>query len=225
MITVVLADDHNIVRQGIRALLDGETDITIIGEAVNGLEAVEIVGQLQPDILVLDLMMGGVNGLEVTRRIRGYSEKTGIVILSMYGDKSYVVEALRCGAKAYVLKDSTADELVNAIRNVAAGRRYLSSTLSKEAINAYMKKTQATMASHVETSTNDLTNREWEVLHLVAHDHTNAEIATWLGITEHTVKIHRGSMMRKLGLRSHTQLIRYAIEHEIITMDKPSAAI
>ena len=225
MITVVLADDHNIVRQGIRALLDGETDISIIGEAVNGLKAVETVGRLQPDILVLDLMMGGVNGLEVTRRIRGYSEKTGIVILSMYGDKSYVVEALRCGAKAYVLKDSTADELVNAIRNVAAGKRYLSSTLSKEEVNAYMKKTQATMATNVKTSNNELTNREWEVLHLVAHDHTNAEIATRLGITEHTVKIHRGSMMRKLGLRSHTQLIRYAIEHEIITMDKPSAAI
>jgi len=171
----------------------------------------------------LDLMMGGVNGLEVTRRIRGYSEKTGIVILSMYGDKSYVVEALRCGAKAYVLKDSTADELVNAIRNVAAGKRYLSSTLSKGAINAYMKKTQATMAG--QDLTNDLTNREWEVLHLVTHDHTNAEVATRLGITEHTVKIHRGSMMRKLGLQSHTQLIRYAIEHEIITMDKPSAAI
>ena len=215
MINVILADDHNIVRQGIKALLEAEEDIRIVGETDNGLGAVEMVGRLQPDVLVLDLMMGGVNGLEVTRRVRGYSGKTGIVILSMYGDESYVVEALRRGAKAYVLKGSTADDLVSAIRSVVVGKRYLSSALSEQAINAYMKKTQAVMG---DTSV-DLTNREWEVLHLVAQDHTNAEIAHRLGIAEHTVKIHRHSMMRKLGLSSHNQLIRYAIKHKIINLD------
>lgn len=215
MITVVLADDHTIVRQGIKALLETEKDISIVGETDNGLGAVEMVGQLQPDILVLDLMMGGVNGLEVTRRIRCYSENTGIVILSMYGDESYIVEALRSGAKAYVLKDSTADDLVAAIRTVAAGRRYLSSTLSEQAINAYMKKTQPVTAE----SFNDLTKREWEVLNLVAQDYTNGEIAKKLGIAEHTVKIHRRSMMHKLGLSTHNQLIRYAIKNKIITLD------
>ena len=220
MITVVLADDHTIVRQGIRALLEAEKDISIVGETDNGLGAVDMVGQLQPDILVLDLMMGGVNGLEVTRRMRGYSENTGIVILSMYSDESYVVEALRNGAQAYVLKDSTADDLVAAVRTVAAGRRYLSSTLSEQAINAYMKKTQPVTAENF----SDLTKREWEVLNLVAQDYTNAEVARRLGIAEHTVKIHRGSMMHKLGLSTHNQLIRYAIKNKIITLDEELAS-
>jgi two-component system response regulator NreC len=215
MITLVLADDHHVVRQGLRALLEAEPDLQVIGEAADGLETVRLVVNLRPDILVLDLMMGGISGLEVARQVSKRSPKTGVVILSMYGNEAYVLEALKAGAKAYVLKESTAGELVKAVRAAVAGRRYLSSSLSERAIEAYVEKSKETVLDPYDT----LTTREREVLHLAAQGRTNADMATRLFISRRTVEVHRANVMRKLGLRTQAQLISYAIRRGILPPD------
>lgn len=144
MTTVVLADDNQFVRESVHALLEAEPGFCVIGEAGDGLEATRLVERLHPDVLVLDLMMPGMNGLEVARRVAAHSPKTIVVILSMYGNESYVAEALQAGAKAYVLKESTASELVRAVQEAATGRVYLAPPLSREAIDAYVRRTKAT---------------------------------------------------------------------------------
>jgi DNA-binding NarL/FixJ family response regulator len=215
MITLVLAEDHHIVRQGIRSLLEAEADFKVIGEVSDGLEAVRMVDSLHPDILVLDLMMKGLNGLEVARQVSKQSPKTAIVILSMYNNEAYVLEALRAGAKGYVLKDSTAAELVKAVREAVIGRHYLSASLSERAIENYIEKNKETYLDPYDT----LTTREREVLHLAAQSCTNAEIAERLYISRRTVEVHRANVMRKLGLRSQPQIIRYAIKRGILPPD------
>ena len=162
--TIVLADDHHVVRQGLRTLLETEPDFGVVGETGDGLEAVDLVGQLQPNVLVVDLMMPSLNGLEVTGRVRERSPQTQIIILSMYSNEAYVLEALRNGAAGYVLKDSNSDDLIKAVREAVIGRRYLSPPLSELAIEAYSQKSKATNLDIYET----LTSREREVLHLAA---------------------------------------------------------
>jgi DNA-binding NarL/FixJ family response regulator len=215
MTKIVLADDHQLVRQGLRALLEVESDIRVIGEAGDGLEAVRLVERLNPDVLVLDLMMPGINGLEVTRQLKKSSFQTAIVILSMYADEAYVLEALGNGASAYVLKDSNASDLVHAVREVAAGRRYLSPPLSDRAIEVYQETARATALDKYET----LTTREREVLHLSAEGCTSSEIATRLGISARTAETHRTHLMGKLGLHTQVELIRYALRRGIIQLD------
>jgi len=215
MITLVLAEDHHIVRQGIRSLLEAEADFQVIGEVSDGLEAVRMVENLHPDVLILDLMMGGLNGLEVTRQVSKQSPKTSIIILSMYNNEVYVLEALRAGAKGYVLKDSTADELVRAVREAIIGRHYLSDSLSERAIEKYIEKSKETYLDPYDT----LTTREREILHLAAQSYNNAEIAERLFISRRTVEVHRANAMRKIGLHSQTQLIRYAIKRGILPPD------
>jgi two-component system response regulator NreC len=215
MTTIVLADDHRIVRQGLRALLEAEADFSLVGETGDGLEAVRLAERLRPDVVVLDLMMPGINGLEATRQIRNCCPKTHVVILSMHADEAYVLEALKNGASGYVLKDSSADDLARAVRGVVAGRRYLSAPLSERAIEVYMQKAQETPLDAYE----ELTNREREVLHLVAAGHSNAEIAEQLSISSRTVETHRANMMHKLNLNSQTDLIRYALKRGIIPME------
>jgi len=215
MTTIVLADDHHVVRHGLRALLAAEPDFEIIGEAADGLETVRLAESLRPNILLVDLMMGGINGLEVTRQVTKRVPETAVVILSMYGNQGYVVEALRGGAKAYVLKESTAEELVRAIHEVAAGRHYLSSSLSERVIEGYIRKPEASGLDPYDT----LTAREREVLHMAAHGNTSAEIADQLFISRRTVEIHRANVMRKLGLHNQTQLLRYALQRGILPPD------
>jgi two-component system response regulator NreC len=212
MTTIVVADDHHVVRQGIKSLLEEVTDFQVIGQAADGLEVVQLVERVQPDVLVLDLMMHGINGLEVTREVKKSSPRTAIVILSMYGNEAYVLEALRAGAQAYVLKESTSDELIHAVREVTAGRRYLGSTLSEHAIEAYMQKVEGSALEPYYT----LTTREREVLHMVAQGCTNTDIAKRLYISRRTVETHRSNMMQKLGLHTQTDLIRYALQQGII---------
>jgi two-component system response regulator NreC len=212
MITVVLADDHHVVRQGLRSLLAAESDLQVIGEAADGLEATQLVERLKPDILVLDLMMRGIGGLEVTREVSKRSPETRVVILSMYGNEAYVLEALRAGAKAYVLKEATSAELVRAIHEAVVGRRYLSSSLSERALEAYIQKTKEVVLDRYDT----LTTREREVLHLAAQGCTSADIATRLYISRRTVEAHRARMMQKLGLHTQTDLIRYALQRGIL---------
>lgn len=213
--TIVLADDHHVVRQGLRSLLEAEPDFSVVGETGDGLEAAQLVERLQPDVLVLDLMMPGLNGLEVTRQVSQRSRQTHVVILSMHANEAHVLEALRAGAAAYVLKESTSAELVRAVREAVAGRRYLSPPLSERAIEAYMKKAESAALDPYEM----LTAREREVLHLVVEGHTSAEIADRLFISRRTVETHRANLMRKLDLRTHTDLIRYALQRGILPME------
>ncbi len=215
MTTIVLADDHHIVRQGLRALLEVEADFNIVAEAGDGLEALQLVEQLSPNVLVLDLMMPGLNGLEVTRQLSKHSPRTSIVILSMYANEAYVLEALANGAAAYVLKDSHSADLVHAVREAASGRRYLSPPLSDRAIEVYQAKAKAATLDRYET----LTTREREVLQLIAEGHTNTDIASRLGISARTVETHRSNLMHKLVLHTQADVIRYALRRGIIPME------
>ena len=210
--TILLADDHRIVRQGLRALLAGESDFEVVGEADDGREALELVKRLNPDVLVLDLMMPGLNGLEVARQLPRQSPGVRVVVLSMYDDEGFVLEALANGVSGYVLKDSNSSDLVHAVREVAAGRRYLSPPLSDRAIEAYQQRAKVGALDKHET----LTTREREVLQLSAEGHTNSEIAARLGISTRTAETHRSRVMHKLGLHTQSDLIRYAIRRGII---------
>lgn len=216
MATIILADDHPIVRRGLRAVLESEKGFQLIGEAGDGLEAVRIVENLRPDILIADMMMPGLTGLEVTRQVKNRVPATRVIILSMHATESYVLEALRNGANGYVLKDSAAEELIYAIREVLSGRRYLSSQLSERAIETYIKKAESTAVDSYES----LTTREREVLKLAAEGCTNNEIAEKLFISPRTAETHRGNLMKKLGLSNHTELIRYAIRRGLLPLDQ-----
>ncbi len=212
MVRIVLADDHWVVRQGLRVLMGEEKDFQIIGEATDGLEATRLVEQLKPDVLILDLKMSGVDGIEVARQVHKHSPQTKIVMLSMYGNENYVIEALRAGAKAYVLKEAAAEELVHAVRESLLGHRFLGSPLSEHAIGAYLQRAQSAVRDPYDT----LTKREREVLHLAVEGYTNADIASRLFISRRTVEIHRANMMKKLGLRTqHIQLVQYAVQRGI----------
>lgn len=215
MITILLADDHQIVRQGIRALLENQPDFRIIGDAEDGLEAVQLVKSLNPNILILDLMMPGINGIEVTRQAKKISPQTHIIILSMYSNEAYVFEALRNGADGYVLKGSSGNDLVRAVREVVAGRRYLSPPLSEHDIVSYIETTKSSTLDAYDT----LTTREREVLQMAARGLSNAEIAERLSISPRTVEIHRANMMHKLGLNNQTGLVRYAIQRGIVPLE------
>jgi two-component system, NarL family, response regulator NreC len=208
--TIVLADDHHIVRHGLRALLEREPDFTIAGEASDGSEVVDLVERVHPDVLILDLVMPGLHGLEVTRHLTASVPQTRIVVLSMHANEGYVLEALRNGAAAYVLKEATSTELVTAVREVVAGHRYLSPPLSERAITAYLEKASTTSFDLYDT----LTAREREVLQLAAEGYTSSRIAARLSISPRTAETHRANLMRKLGLRTHADLIRYALRRE-----------
>lgn len=212
MIKIILADDHQVVRKGFKALLSVEPDLTIVGEAGDGFETIKLAEQLQPDVLVLDLMMAGINGLEVTRQLSKKNSKIGIVILSMHSNEAYVLEALRSGAKAYILKESPPEELVRAIREVHAGRRYLSAPLTERAIEAYTRKTEVQTID----SYDQLTTREREILQLAAQGRTSGDIAARLFISPRTAETHRTNLMRKLELHNHAQLIQFAIQRGLI---------
>lgn len=215
MTTIILADDHNIVRQSLRLLLEAEADFEVVGEAADGLEVLGLVERLHPDVLVLDLMMPGINGLEVTWQVRQSYPETRVIILSMHANEAYVLAALRNGADGYVLKDASAEDLLQAVREVALGRRYLSPPFSQLSLEKYLEKTQSTAVDIQDA----LTAREREVLHLAADGHTSAEIAGLLSISPRTAETHRANMMRKLGLHAQADLIRYALQRGIISIE------
>jgi two-component system response regulator NreC len=214
--TIVLADDHHVVRQGLRALLAAEPGFSVVAEAADGLTTADLVERLKPNVLVLDLMMPHLGGLEVARQVRRRSPQTRVVVLSIHANEAYVLEALRNGVAGSVLKESTAADLVQAVREAVAGRRYLSPPLSERAIELYVQKAQATLPDIYET----LTSREREVLHLAAEGLSNADIAARLSITRRTAETHRARVMRKLGLRNQTELIRYALRRGILPMEE-----
>ncbi len=196
-------------------MLENEPGFSVVGETGGGLETIRMVGELKPDVLVLDIMMDDVSGIEVARQVTKNSPRTAIVILSMYSSKRYILEALQAGARGYVVKKSATTELVQAVREVVVGRRYLGQYVSDVVVNAYLEK--------AETGTPDpydsLSSREREVLHLAAHGYTNAEIAERLYIGRRTVETHRANAMRKLDLRTQFDLIRYALQRGILPPD------
>ena len=217
-ITVLLVDDHAVVRSGLRALLESENDFQIAGETGDGLEAVRLVEKLKPQVMLLDLMIPALNGIEVSRQTIHVSPKTRILVFSMHDNEAYVLEALRAGATGYALKDAKSSDIFDAVRAVAAGRRYLSPPLTELAIEAYLQKAQTTKR---EISYDTLTTREREVLQLGAEGHTAAQIGARLFISPRTVEIHRANLMRKLSLHNQADLFRYALKKGLISADSP----
>jgi DNA-binding NarL/FixJ family response regulator len=212
MVTILLADDHTVVRQGLRALLEEEADFNVIGEAGNGLEVISMANELKPEVIVLDIMMDDISGIEVARQIKENYPKTAIVILSMYDDKKHVLEALRAGAEAYVIKKSADLELVKAIHQAVVGHRYLCESVSDVLVNAYLEQAESGPIDPYDL----LSSREREVLHMAANSYTNAEIAERLCISRRTVETHRANAMRKLDLHTQTDLLRYALQRGIL---------
>lgn len=217
-VTIVLADDHQVVREGLRLVLEAQPDFSVVGEAADGLQAAELVGRLKPDVLVADLVMPGLGGLDVAREAKRRSPKTRVVVLSMHSSDSFVLEALKNGASAYVLKDSSAAELVQAIRTALAGRRYLSPPLSQKAIDDYVTRAEGSAVDLYET----LTTREREVLHLAAEGLGNPAVGERLGISPRTAETHRAHVMDKLGLRNAAALVVYAL-HRGLLVAQPDA--
>ena len=214
MIRIVLADDHLVIRKGLRILLEAEQGFSILAEAGDGLEAIKIVEDLQPDVLVADITMPGLDGLGVTRRVRKRVPHTQVVVLSMHAHEAYVLEALRNGALGYVLKNAEVADLVLAIRMAATGRRFLSAPLTEIAIDAYAERARVLGTDSYEV----LTAREQEVMQLTAEGHTAAQIADRLSISRRTVEAHRANLMRKLGLSKLADVMRYALERGLIPM-------
>ena len=211
-ISIVLADDHLIVRQGLRSLLESEPDFTVIGETGDGLQAVELVKKENPDVAVLDLMMPGLNGIEVARQLSKQAARTRIIILSMYDDEGFVLEALSNGVSAYVLKETGSADLIHAVREVYHGHRYLSPALSDRAIEIYEQMNRVGTTDKYET----LTTREREVLQLAAEGLGTTEMAERLFISPRTAETHRSNLMQKLGLQNQTDLVRFAIRKDLI---------
>jgi two-component system response regulator NreC len=212
MISIILADDHTVVRQGLRTLLESDPELHVSGEASDGLQAISLVERLRPDVLVLDLIMPGMNGIEVARQVKSRFPQTRVVILSMHANEAYVLEALRAGALGYVLKESQGSELIRAIHEAHNGQHYLSAPLSERAIEVYVQKTKEISQDPFER----LTPREREVLQLAAEGHPSAEIGEKLSLSSRTIEMHRSNLMHKLGLNTQTDLIRYALKRGII---------
>jgi two-component system response regulator NreC len=214
-LSVLLAEDHPVVREGLRAMLEAEGDFQVVGQTGNSSDVGGMVEELHPDVLVLDLIMPGIGGLNALRELARRRLPTRVVVLSMYANEAYVLEALQNGAGAYVLKQSEAAELVRGIREVAKGRRYLSPPLSQRAVEAYAKRAKGTIA----TEEADLTAREKEVLTLVGQGFTSAQIGERLFISVRTVESHRSNLTKKLGLHSQAEMVRTALRRELTPLD------
>ena len=208
MIRILLADDHVLVRQGFRMILSAQPDMEIVGEAGNGREAVEFAEKLKPDIVIMDVAMPELNGIEATRRLTASTPRTRVLALSMHKDSVYVREILRSGARGYLLKDSADADLLTAVRAVAKGDGYLSPAVSDAVLTDYRR--------HVTDPIDLLTSREREVLQMIAEGKTNKEIAVALNLSVYTVEAHRGRVMEKLNLHSTGELVRFALRNGLI---------
>jgi DNA-binding NarL/FixJ family response regulator len=208
MISVVLVDDHPVTREGLRSLFEVFPDFKILGETGNGFEAVELIKNYQPTVALLDIMIEGINGIEVAKQIDANKYHTAIIIFSMLSSERYVTEALRAGVKGYLSKESPVEELVYAMREVASGKRYLCSPVKDQ---SYVYQTYNNMVTN---NLKRLTPREHEVLQSSLEGSTCSDIARKLGISRRTVEAHRANMMRKLGISSATGLYRYVFQNE-----------
>lgn len=214
-IRVLLADDHNIVREGLRSLLEKEPDIEVVAMADNGRTAVRLAGELKPDVAVLDIAMPEMNGIEATRRINRENPEIRVLTLSMHSARRFVTEALSAGSKGYLLKDCASEELVRAIRTIAADETYLSPKVAGLIVKDYLKHSPETTPS----ADSCLTNREREILQLIAEGESTKEIAFKLDVSIKTVETHRQQIMKKLNLNCVADLTRYAIREGLTPLD------
>ena len=205
-IRVLIADDHTIVRSGVRLLLEGQTDMEVVGEALTGDAAVEMAKTLQPDVVLMDISMPGLDGMEATRRIKEKSPLIGILVLTMHRSDEHFFAMLKAGASGYVLKAAETNELLSAIRSVARGEAFLYPAMAKRLMQDYLSRTPA----YDDPETSLLTPREREILRLIADGYTNREIAERLVLSPSTVHSHRNNLMRKLDLNTQHGLIQYA---------------
>jgi two-component system, NarL family, response regulator NreC len=213
-VRLLLADDHAIVRRGLRSLIESEPGLTVVGEAADGLEAVRLAEELHPAILILDVAMPRLNGIEVTSRVQKLDRPPRVIVLSMHSDESYILRALAAGARAYLLKDATDEDLLPAIRVVAAGKPYFSPAVSAVLVEDYMRSLKArglTDSFHL------LTDREKEVLQLLAEGRSNKEVATLLDLGVSTVETHRANLMQKLNLHNTAEIVLYAVRKGVIS--------
>jgi two-component system, NarL family, response regulator NreC len=212
-IRILLADDHTLIRSGLRLLVEQQADLTVVGEAEDGRAAVALAASLKPDVAVLDIGMPNLNGIEAARQITDTEPGTAVVILSMHKDETYILRALKSGARGYLLKDSAESDLVRAIRSVAEGKSFFSPTVSKVLLEDYVRKLQRAGG---EDSYDLLSPREREVLQLIAEGKSNKEAASVLHLSVYTVETHRANIMEKLKLKSVPELILYAVRKGII---------
>jgi DNA-binding NarL/FixJ family response regulator len=213
-IRVLLADDHKLIRAGLVLVVQQQPDLSVIGEADDGRQAVQLVESLKPDVVVMDIGMPNLNGIEAARQITASRPDTAVVILSMHADEGYVLRALNAGARAYLLKDSATTDLVQAIRAVVEGKSFFSPAVSKVLLQDYMRKLRR---SGAEDSYDLLSPREREVLQLVAEGKSNKEVANLLNLSTYTVETHRAKIMQKLNLKGVPELILYAVRKGIIS--------
>jgi DNA-binding NarL/FixJ family response regulator len=210
--TLLLVEDHAVVRQGLRALLAAQADFRIVGETGDGAEAILLAERLQPELLLLDLGLPGQTGLEVIRQLQRRVPRCRVVVLSVFSGSSYVLEALRQGAYGFISKEAPFEEVVQALREAIAGRRYLSPPLTEQELDLYLQRAAETPPEALDT----LTRREREVLLMVAQGQTNAEIAARLVVSVRTVETHRANLMRKLDLHSPAELIHFVLRRGLL---------
>lgn len=213
MIRILIADDHGIVRTGLKLLLERVEDIQVVGEAADGRDAVRLAKELQPNIVILDIGMPLLNGLDAASQIIGENEHVGVIILSMHTDESYIVRALDTGARGYLLKDNADEDIERAIRSVAIGRPFFSPSIAKTLLEDYVRLMRE---RRVQDSYELLTEREREVLQLLAEGKSNKEAATILNLSPYTIETHRQNLMQKLGLHNTAEIVLYAVRKAII---------
>lgn len=214
-ITVLVAEDHTIVRKGICSLIDGKADIVVVGEAEDGRDAITKTEALKPDVVLMDITMPHLNGLEATRQIKKLFPQVKILALTMYNNEEYILQILQAGASGYVIKQAAPAELISAIHAVYQGDSYLSPSISKTIIDEYLRHNTPTASAEHEK----LTEREREVLQLIAEGYSNREIADKLQVSIKTVGVHRTNLMEKLEIHNVTDLVKYALRKGIISLD------
>jgi DNA-binding NarL/FixJ family response regulator len=215
-ITIFLADDHAVVRDGLRVLLEAQSDLEVIGDAADGREAVRRVAQRCPDVAILDIAMPELNGIEAARQIREICPNTQFIILSMHAANEHIFRALQAGARGYLLKEAAGTEVVEAVRAVSAGRRYLSQKISNMVIDNYVRQHEAGQARDPLAP---LSPREREVLQLVVEGRSSAEIAETLSLSPKTLDTYRSRLMKKLGISDLPGLVKFAIQHGLISLE------
>jgi len=213
-IRILLADDHTVMRNGLRLLLERQPNLTVVGEASDGRETVRAAESVSPDVVVMDIAMPNLNGIEAARQITATRPETAIVILSMHSDESYVIRALKAGARAYLLKDSAEGDLIAAIHAISEGKSFFSPAISRILVEDYMRQLEQ---QHAEDTYELLTAREREILQLLAEGKTNKEVASMLNLSVYTVETHRTHILQKLNLHNVPELILYAVRKGIIS--------
>jgi len=213
-VRILVADDHGVVRKGLRLILERHDGLEVIGEAADGREAVRLAEELSPDIVIMDVGMPRLNGIDATAQILHRNPRAGVIILSMHSDEGYIVRALSAGAKGYLLKDSAEEDLIQAVRIVARGRPFFSPRITQTLLDDYVRQLRQ---KGLQDSYDLLTEREKEVLQLISEGKSNKEVATILGLSVYTVETHRTNLMQKLNLHNTAEIVLYAVRKKIIS--------